>query len=146
MNDLTKKYRPSTFEEVIGQDVVTASLKRMIVSDKKLPPCILFTGPSGIGKTTLARICAKEAGCLDANIIEINAAKQTGIDDMREVTDLSGFMVLGGARVFIIDEAHGLSKQAFDSLLKFLEEPSKNTSWILCSTNPTKIPKSIKTR
>jgi DNA polymerase-3 subunit gamma/tau len=146
MNDLTDKYRPATFNDVLGQESVVSSLEEIISKDKKLPSCLLFTGPSGIGKTTLARICAKAVGCLDSNIIEINAAKFTGIDDMREVTELANFMSFGGSRVFIIDEVHGLSKQAFDSLLKNLEEPSKGTSWILCSTNPTKIPKSIKTR
>lgn len=146
MSDLTDKYRPSKLDEVIGQDVVVESLKEIISKDNKLPPCLLLTGPSGVGKTTIARCLAKAVGCIDSNIIEINAAKFTGIDDMREVTELSNFMSIGGNRVFIIDEVHGLSKQAFDSLLKNLEEPSKGTTWILCSTNPTKIPKSIKTR
>ena len=146
MNDLTDKYRPTAFEAVLGQDNVVASLKEIIEKDNKLPSTILFHGPSGVGKTTLARICAKAIGCLDSNIIEINAAKFTGVEDMREATELSGFMSLGSSRVFILDEAQRLSKQAFDSLLKFLEEPIKGTSWIFCSTEPTKIPKNIKTR
>ena len=92
MNDLTDKYRPATFNDVLGQESVVSSLEEIISKDKKLPSCLLFTGPSGIGKTTLARICAKAVGCLDSNIIEINAAKFTGIDDMREVTELANFM------------------------------------------------------
>lgn len=143
---LTDKYRPKTFEEVLGQEAIVASLKALIEKENKLPSCLLFTGDPGLGKTSLARICASTVGC--TNIIEINGANHTGIDDMREIIDQMNFKAFGPnkAKVVIIDECHRLSKQAWDSLLKPMEEPSGTNSWILCSTEPTKIPKNITSR
>jgi DNA polymerase-3 subunit gamma/tau len=97
-----------------------------------------------VGKTTLARVCSASAGIKE--ILEYNAADKTSIDDTREIIELNKFIPISGHRSIILDEVHGLSKQAFDSLLKSLEEPHSSINWILCSTNPTKIPKSIKTR
>lgn len=148
--ELTDKYRPKTFEEVLGQDSTIESLKNLIETRGGLPPCLLISGDSGIGKTTIARITASLVGCLDStsNLIEINGAEKTGIDDMREVTESLKFFPLGKSksRVVILDEAHRLSKNAWDSLLKPIEEPPPNTYWILCSTEPSKIPKAIQTR
>lgn len=148
-NDLITKYRPNTFEEVIGQEKIVASLKALVGSGKKLPNCLLFSGPSGVGKTTLARICAKASGCLPENIKEINGANYTSIDDMRTILTHMQFLPLTAGstrRVVIIDEVHRLSKQAFDSLLKGIEEPPVDASWILCSTEPHKIPSTIEGR
>ena len=146
--ELTTKYRPSTFEEVLGQDATIESLKKLIETKGGLPSCLLFSGDSGIGKTTLARICASVVGCTGPNLIEVNGAERTGIDNMRDVVDQLNFIPFGKSktRVVILDEAHRLSKQAWDSLLKPLEEPPPGTYWILCSTEPTKIPKAIQTR
>src|SRR5579863_8388608 len=147
--ELTEKYRPKTFEEVLGQESIVSSLKSMIEQNAtKLPACLLFTGDPGLGKTTLARICAMAVNCTGHNLLEINGADHTGIDDMREVINSMGFMAFGPnkSRVVIIDEAQRLSKQAWDSLLKPIEEPFGTNSWILCSSDPTKIPKAILSR
>lgn len=145
-NDLTLKYRPSTFEDVVGQDATVKSLKNLVTTG--LPVSILLSGPSGCGKTTLARIVALTGGCEPGNILEIDAATKTGIDDMREIMDLIQISPLtkNRTRVIIVDEAHALSKQATTSLLKSMEEPPEGVHWILCTTEATKIPKNIKTR
>ena len=145
MSNYTDKYRPETFKEMIGQDIIIESLKSF---KDDFPACILFSGPSGCGKTTLARICATVGGCEDYNIIEIDAATKTGIEDMRDVIERVGTSPLGKSKVrfIIIDEAHALSKQAVTSLLKATEEPPLGVHWVLCTTEPNKIPKTMQTR
>lgn len=145
--ELTDKYRPRAFSDVIGQGPTIKSLTALLAKNKQLPPCILFSGPSGTGKTTLARICATEVGCADQNIIEIDGASHTGVDDMRAVTSKMLYQPLGSkSRVVIVDEVQRLSKNAFDSLLKALEEPPEHSSWVLCTTEASKIPRNIETR
>lgn len=145
MEPLHLKYRPQTFDEVVGQDAVVRSLRR-VVKDRSART-FLFTGPSGTGKTTLARICAKEMGCAPSDIEEVDAATNTGVDDMRAVTSNLMYMPMGGgSKAIILDEAHRLSKQAWESLLKVLEEPPAFSVWFLCTTEPTKVPKTIVTR
>jgi DNA polymerase-3 subunit gamma/tau len=140
------EYRPDEFEEVIGHDAVVQALSK-IVKDKS-SQAFLFSGPSGTGKTTLARICCKELGCVTKNILEIDAATHTGIDDMRSVQDLLRFAPFGKdkARALIIDECHRLSRQAWDSLLKIIEEPPPDVYWFFCTTEVGKVPQTIKTR
>lgn len=143
---LINKYRPEDFDEVIGQDAVVRSLEKSIADRNSNG--YLFTGPSGTGKTTLARLVAKALGCLPADILEVDGATETGIDDMREV--LSGLMYRplgeGSMKAVIVDEFHALSKNAVTALLKSMEEPPSWVLWFVCTTEPTKVPVAVKTR
>lgn len=139
------KYRPKTFKEVVGQDAIVTSLQGVL--KKRSSKTFLFDGPSGTGKTTLARICASELGCKAKDIQEIDAATFTGIDDMRQITGGLMYRPIGGEiKALIIDEAHGLSKAAWGSLLKILEEPPAYVFWFLCTTEAQRVPPTIMTR
>jgi len=140
---LITKYRPKTFDEVVGQDAAVKSLKAVVA--KKSAQGFMFTGNAGTGKTTLARITARAFGVPDEGILEIDAASNTGIDEMRKITSTLNYR-LSGSRAIIIDECQGLSGQALDSLLKSLEEPPPWIYWFFCTTAPTKLKASIKTR
>lgn len=141
------RYRPRTLKEVIGQKDVVASIAATIKS-KTRPHSFLFTGPSGCGKTTLARIIASEFECDASNIIEADAATNNGIDDMRGITDTLRYVGFGDSanKMVIIDECHALSKSAWQSLLKSVEEPPPHVFFAFCTTDPGKVPDTIKTR
>lgn len=137
------KYRPKVFDDVVGHDAAVKALESSI--ERGNSSAYLLTGPSGTGKTTLARITASELGCND--VVEIDAATNTGIDAMRDVTSNLSYKPLGGGKkALIVDEAHALSKAASQSLLKILEEPPDWVYWFLCTTEGTRILPTLRTR
>ena len=146
MLSILTRYRPESFAEVVGQDAVVRSLESAI--KKRASTAFLFTGPSGTGKTTLARIAALELGCLPADLEEYDAATKTGIEDIRQVIDGLLYRPLGEGTIkgVIIDEIQGLGKAASTALLKALEDPPDWVVWFLCTTDPAKLLKAIKTR
>jgi DNA polymerase-3 subunit gamma/tau len=139
-------YRPQTFDQVVGQTAVITSLKNVI--KRRGAQAYLFCGPAGTGKTTLARIVASELGCAQNSIMEIDAATFTGIDAMRQVQETVQYKPFGKSehRAVLIDEIHRLSRNAFDSLLKIVEEPPAHVTWLFATTEVNKVPKTIQTR
>lgn len=139
-------YRPRKLAEVVGQDAAIKALRTIV--DKGGSQAFLFSGPAGTGKTTLARIVARLLGCRDTDVLEVPAAVHTGVDAMREIQSALQFKPLsaGERRAIILDEGHRLSVQAWDSLLKSIEEPPPHVLWFICTTADGKIPRTIKTR
>lgn len=145
MNEpLIVKYRPKTFSEVLGHENIIAALERVLKSNSR-PHAFLFTGKSGVGKTSLARIIANE---INADVLEVDAASNNGIDAIRYLEELGQYQSLSGAetKMFIVDECHSLSRQAWQALLKTLEEPPSHLYIALCTTELSKIPETILTR
>ena len=164
---LYRKYRPDVFEDVKGQDHVVITLRNQIASDR-IGHAYLFTGSRGTGKTTVAKIFAKAVNCLNPkdgspcnecercreisggssmNVIEIDAASNNGVDDVRRIREEVAYSPTNGRyKVYIIDEAHMLSNQAFNALLKTLEEPPAYVIFILATTEVNKIPVTILSR
>lgn len=144
--ELHRKYRPEYFDDVIGQDPVIKSLAASI--KRRDVHAFLFGGPSGTGKTTLARIIAAEVGCEPNGIMEIDAATNSGVDAIKALQEPLQYRPFGksDSRAVILDECHQLSTAAWNSLLKSIEEPNNFVYWMLCTTNLAKVPKTIKTR
>src|SRR6478752_4337772 len=165
---LARKWRPRAFEEIVGQPHVVTALANALDS-KRLHHAYLFTGTRGVGKTTLARILAKAINCeangitahpcgkcracseIDAgrfvDLLEVDAATNTKVDDMRELLDTAQYMpVAGRFKVYIVDEVHMLSRHAFNSMLKTLEEPPEHVKFILATTDPQRLPVTVLSR
>jgi len=165
---LALKYRPQVFEDLIGQDIVAETIINSIKADK-LPNAYLFTGIRGVGKTTTARIVAKSLNCLNGienlcknelcenceaitnsnhiDVLEMDAASKTGVDDVRDLIEFSRYGPTSSKyKIFIIDEVHMLSKQAFNALLKTLEEPPEYLKFIFATTEIKKIPITVVSR
>jgi DNA polymerase-3 subunit gamma/tau len=146
MASLAVKYRPQDFDSVVGQETVIKILKRQLET-KTFKNAYLFCGPSGDGKTTLARIFAKHINNGNGAPIEIDGASNNGVDNIREIIDESKERAIDAEyKVFIIDEAHMITLAAWNAFLKCLEEPTAFTIFILCTTNPEKIPATILNR
>ena len=143
---LYRAYRPSSFKEVIGQDHIVKVLERSIDSGR-ISHAYLFAGSRGTGKTSVARIFARALGTSDNDIYEIDAASNRGIDDIRAVRDGVAVLPLESRyKVYIIDEAHMLTKEAWNALLKTLEEPPAHALFILATTEIDKVPETILSR
>ena len=165
---LALKYRPQSFDDLIGQDIVSETIKNSIKSDR-VPNAYLFTGIRGVGKTTIARILAKSLNCMNGienlckdelcdnceaitnsnhiDVLEMDAASKTGVDDVRDLIEFSRYGPTSSKyKIFIIDEVHMLSKQAFNALLKTLEEPPQYLKFIFATTELKKIPVTVVSR
>ena len=164
---LALKYRPQSFDDLIGQEVVAETITNSIKADK-IPNAYLFTGIRGIGKTTIARIVAKYLNCSNGienkckvkcvncdsiassnhiDVLEMDAASKTGVDDVRDLIEFSRYgPTTAKYKIFIIDEVHMLSKQAFNALLKTLEEPPEYLKFIFATTEIKKIPITVVSR
>jgi len=164
---IARKWRPQNFDEVTGQEHVTTPLRNAIRTGR-FPHALLLAGPRGTGKTTLARIVARCLNCDEGptetpcnectscqeivsgrstDVQEIDAASRTGVDDMRELNEAIRYAPTPGKhRIFVIDEVHMLSKNAFNALLKTLEEPPPNSLFVFATTNPEKLPFTVLSR
>lgn len=141
------KYRPILFKQVIGQDSIIKSLA-LIIKNKESQAFLFHGTIPGIGKTTLARIVAKKFGTKESDVLEFCAAENTGVDDMRKILDHIRYKPWGDGKykAIIVDEAHRISGNGFDAILKAVEEPEDYVLWIFCTTNPNKIPATIRSR
>src|SRR5258705_962763 len=165
---LARKWRPKTFAELAGQEHVVTALTNALTR-RQLHHAYLLTGTRGVGKTTIARILAKSLNCItngvtatpcgvcaacvdiDAgrfvDLLELDAASNTGIDNMREILDNARYApTVGRYKVYLIDEVHMLSRAAFNSMLKTLEEPPEHVKFVLATTDPQKIPVTVLSR
>jgi DNA polymerase-3 subunit gamma/tau len=143
---LYRKYRPQTFSDVVGQEQIVSLLEKSIDQDK-ISHAYLFCGGRGTGKTTVARIFAKDIGCNPEDIIEIDAASNRGIDEIRELREAVRTAPFSSRyKVYIVDEAHMLTKEAANAFLKTLEEPPSHVVFILATTDPEKLPQTIVSR
>ena len=147
MTELYKKHRPKRLPGMIGNENTVNSLNNML-ERKTLPHTILFHGPSGCGKTTLARIIRRELNCHDMDFQELNCSDFRGIDAVREIARKMNLSpsVAGSCRIYLLDEVHQTTKDAQHAMLKMLEDTPKHVYFLLCTTEPNKLLKTIRTR
>lgn len=166
---LARKYRPSTFSEVVGQEHILKALENSI-QHNKLHQAYIFSGTRGVGKTTIARVFAKCLNCQKADMpmlepcnectacmeikdgrhiefLEVDAASRTGVDDMRELLESVQYKPANARyKIYLIDEVHMLSKSSFNALLKTLEEPPPHVMFLMATTEAEKVPKTVLSR
>ena len=166
---LARKYRPSTFSEVVGQEHILKALENSI-KHNKLHQAYMFSGTRGVGKTTIARVFAKCLNCLKGDMpqaepcnecaacleikagrhiefLEVDAASRTGVDDMRELLESVQYKPANARyKIYLIDEVHMLSKSSFNALLKTLEEPPPHVMFLMATTEVEKVPKTVLSR
>lgn len=143
---LYRKYRPSNFKEVVGQESIVRALAGSI-SSGQIAHAYLFAGPRGTGKTSVARIFAEELGCTGNDLYEIDGASNNGVSEIRELREGVGSLPFSSPyKVYIIDEVHMLSNAAFNALLKTLEEPPRHVIFILATTELHKVPETVVSR
>lgn len=143
---LYRKYRPQGFKDVVGQDQIVAPLQAQIDSGK-VAHAYLFAGSRGLGKTSIARIFARELGTTDKDLYEIDAASNNSVDDIRQLTENVHTLPFDSKyKVYILDEAHMLSKGAWNAFLKTLEEPPAHALFILATTELSKVPDTVQSR
>ncbi|MBO4545056.1 MAG: DNA polymerase III subunit gamma/tau, partial [Verrucomicrobia bacterium] len=164
---IARKYRPQRFEDVVGQEHVTRTLSNAIIQNR-IAHAYLFVGPRGTGKTTIARIFSKCLNCTDGprvdfadddprcveisegrslDVLEIDGASNRGIDEIRELRDTAVYAPVSGRfKIYIIDEVHMLTREAFNALLKTLEEPPPHVKFMFATTEPEKVLPTILSR
>jgi len=141
------KYRPVSLEEFVGNKGVVSSLKSVLERPDGVPHSFLFSGPSGCGKTTLARIVKNLLGCSDVDFQEMNVANDRGIDTIREIEKNCSYAPFSGKiKMLLLDESHRLTTDAQNALLKLLEDTPNHVYFLLCTTDPEKLIKTIRTR
>jgi len=144
--ELYRKHRPRDFDGIVGQQAAVTMLEDML-GRNELPHVLLFSGPSGCGKTTLARILRRKLQCSAVDFHEVNAAKDRGIDLVRQISSHMGLAPLAGdCRIWLIDEAAQMTPQAQDSFLKILEDTPQHVYFMLATTDPHKLKRTIITR
>lgn len=145
--NLYEKHRPTDILEIVGNEQLIRDLRPYLSGKREMPAAILFSGPSGCGKTTLAKILAKATGAHEVDIKEMDTADFRGIDSIRAIRQQVAYApIQGTSRFWILDECHMLTNEAQNALLKALESPPNHAHFILCTTDPQKLLKTILTR
>jgi len=141
------KYRPEDLSQIKGNEAIVTPLRNMLEDIESCPHSFLLYGPTGCGKTTIARIIAKRLGCVGEDLQEVDIGDYRGIDTIRDIRRNSMFSPMdGNARVWIMDEAHKMTGDAMNALLKILEEPPPHVYFVLCTTEPQKLLPTIRGR